>query len=85
MTQIPFLSSTINSQPSIGHVTGVNAPYRTQDFQVILLAVNNKTSLGEVGFRACVVVMATIAFSLMVGNAIWKSMTGKSGKPVGIS
>jgi len=36
--------------------------------------MNNKTSLIEAGFLACVVAVATIAFTLMVGNAFWKSM-----------
>jgi hypothetical protein len=40
--------------------------------------MNNKTWLVEVEFLACVVAVATIAFTLMVGNAIWKRMAGKS-------
>jgi hypothetical protein len=45
---------------------------------VILLAVNNKTWLVEMEFAACVLVVATIAFTLMVGNAIWTRMAGES-------
>jgi hypothetical protein len=56
----------------------VNAPWPTQDFQVILPAMNNKTWLVEVEFLACVVAVVTIAFTLMVGNAIWKRMAGES-------
>ncbi|MGD0351550.1 MAG: hypothetical protein ABSB84_14740 [Verrucomicrobiota bacterium] len=40
--------------------------------------MNNKTWLVEVEFLACVVAVATIAFTLMVGNALWKRMAGKS-------
>jgi Flp pilus assembly pilin Flp len=43
--------------------------------------MNNKPSLVEVGFLACVVAVATIAFTLMVGNAIWKRMAGESARP----
>lgn len=39
--------------------------------------MNNKTSLVEVGFLACVAAVATIAFTLMVGNAMWKRMAGR--------
>jgi hypothetical protein len=42
------------------------------------MAMNNKTWLVEVEFLACVVAVATIAFTLMVGNAIWKRMAGES-------
>ena len=40
--------------------------------------MNNQTWLVEVAFLACVVAVATIAFTLMVGNAIWKRMAGES-------
>jgi hypothetical protein len=40
--------------------------------------MNNRTWLVEVEFLARVVAVATIAFSLMVGNAVWKRMAGKS-------
>ncbi len=40
--------------------------------------MNNKTWLVEVEFLACVVAVATIAFTSMVGNAIWKRMAGES-------
>jgi hypothetical protein len=55
---------------------GVNAPWRTQNFQAILPAMDNKTWLVEVEILACVVALATLAFTLMVGNAIWKRMAG---------
>jgi uncharacterized membrane protein len=45
---------------------------------VILLAMNNKTWLMEVEFLAYAVAVATIALTLMVGNAIWKRMAGES-------
>jgi hypothetical protein len=40
--------------------------------------MNNKTWLMEMEFLACAAVIATIALTLMVGNAIWKSMAGES-------
>ncbi len=42
------------------------------------LGMNNKTWLVEAEFLVCVVAVATIAFTLMVGNAIWKRMAGES-------
>jgi hypothetical protein len=57
---------------------GVNAPWRTQDIQAILPAMDNKTRLVEVEILACVVVLATLAFTLMVGHALWKRMVGES-------
>jgi hypothetical protein len=45
---------------------------------MILEAMNNKAWLVEVEFMACLVVVATIAFTLMVGNAVWKRMAGES-------
>jgi hypothetical protein len=42
------------------------------------LGMNNQTWLVEVAFLACVAAVATIAFTLMVGNAIWKRMAGES-------
>jgi len=49
---------------------------------VILLAMNNKTWLMEMEFLACAAVIATIALTLMVGNAIWKSMAGESAQQI---
>jgi uncharacterized membrane protein len=40
--------------------------------------MNNKTWLVEMEFLACVVAVATIALTLMVGNAVWKCLAGKS-------
>ena len=40
--------------------------------------MDNKTWLVEVEILACVVALATLAFTLMVGNAIWKRMAGES-------
>ena len=57
---------------------GSSGQVAAQNIPVIRLAMNNKTSLIEVGFLACVVAAATIAFTLMVGNAIWKRMAGVS-------
>ena len=53
---------------------GVNTPWRTHDCRVILTAMNNKTWLMDVEFMAYAVAAATIAFTLMVGNALWKRM-----------
>jgi hypothetical protein len=47
--------------------------------------MSNKTWLVEMEFLACVVAMVTVAFTLMVGNAIWKRMAGESARPAGIS
>jgi hypothetical protein len=38
--------------------------------------MDNKKWLFEVEFLACAVAMATVAFTLMVGNALWKRMAG---------
>lgn len=43
---------------------------------MILTAMDSKTWLVGVAFPACAVAMATIAFTLMVGNALWKRMAG---------
>jgi hypothetical protein len=56
----------------------VNAPWQTRDIRVIFLAMNDKTRLVEVEFPAYAVVVVTIAFTLMVGTAIWKSLAGRS-------
>lgn len=55
----------------------MNAPWQTRDFRVTLLAMNDKTRLVEVEFPAYAVAVATIAFTLMVGTAIWKSLAGR--------
>ena len=40
--------------------------------------MNNKTWPVEVEFLVCIVAVVTIAFTLMIGNAIWKRMAGES-------
>lgn len=47
-------------------------------FSVILPAMNNNTWLVEMEFLVCAVAMATIALTLMAGNALWKRMAGES-------
>jgi hypothetical protein len=41
------------------------------------MTMNNRIWLVEVEFLACAVAMASIAFTLMVGNALWNRMTGE--------
>lgn len=45
--------------------------------QVMPPAMNNKSPLVEVQFLAYAVVMATAAFTLMIGSAIWQRIAGK--------
>jgi hypothetical protein len=40
--------------------------------------MTNRTWLVDVGFATFVVAVATIAFTLMVGSAIWKRMASES-------
>jgi len=40
------------------------------------MAMDYKTRFLEVEFMACAAAAATIAFTLMVGNALWKRMAG---------
>jgi hypothetical protein len=44
----------------------------------MLLAMDNKTSLIEMELAACFVAFAIVAFTLMLGNTLWKSVAGKS-------
>ena len=55
---------------------GVNTPWRMRDCRVILAAMNNKARLIEVRFLAGAVAMATVAFTIMVGNALWMRVAG---------
>jgi len=43
----------------------------------MLLFMDNKTWLLEMEVAACFVAVAIVAFALMLGNTLWKSVTGK--------
>jgi hypothetical protein len=58
---------------SFGSCSGFT-PWRPQDFQVMLLHMDNKKWLIEAEFAACLVAAAIVAFTLMVGHTMWRSM-----------
>jgi hypothetical protein len=41
------------------------------------MAMNNKTWLIEVEVAACIMAGAIVAFTLMLGHTLWKSLAGK--------
>jgi uncharacterized membrane protein len=41
------------------------------------MAMNNKTWLIEVEVAACTMAGAIVAFTLMLGHTLWKSLAGK--------
>jgi hypothetical protein len=43
----------------------------------MLLAVENKAWLIEAEVAACLMAVAIVAFTLMVGHALWKSLAGE--------
>ena len=43
----------------------------------MLLVMDNKTWLVEMEVAACFVAVAIVAFALMLGNTLWKSVAGK--------
>ena len=43
----------------------------------MLLAMDNKTWLVEMEVAVCFVAVAIVAFTLMLGNTLWKSVAGK--------
>ena len=43
----------------------------------MLLAMDNKTWFVEMEVAACLVAIAFLAFTLMLGNILWKSVAGK--------
>ena len=43
----------------------------------MLVVMDNKTWLVEMEVAACLVAVAIVAFTLMLGNTLWKSASGK--------
>jgi len=52
-------------------------PWRPPVYHVMMWAMDNRTWLVEAEVAACVLAGAIIAFTLMVGHTLWKTMAGK--------
>jgi hypothetical protein len=43
----------------------------------MIMVMDNKAWPIEAGFAACILAGAIVAFTLMVGHTLWKTMAGK--------
>jgi hypothetical protein len=54
-----------------------HTPWSRANYLLIIQSMNNKIWLVEIGVAACLMAVTNVAFTLMLGNNLWKSLASK--------